>query len=419
MTKHFSAARLLREAVRGQRGWTEHWRSPERPAPAYDAVIVGGGGHGLATAYYLAKQHGISRVAVLEKGWIGGGNTGRNTTIIRSNYLMEESAALYDHAVKLWEGLSRELNYNVMFSPRGVMMLAHTVHDVQSFKRHVYANQLAGIDNEWLTPAQAQAYCPPLRLDPGMRYPVLGAALQRRGGTARHDAVAWGYARAASALGVDIVQNCEVTGIRRDPSGAVCGVDTTRGAVSTRRVGVAAAGHTSVVMAQAGVRMPLESYPLQALVSEPVKPAFPCVVMSNTIHAYISQSDKGELVIGAGTDAYTSYSQQGGLHIATHTLDAICELFPQFRRMRMLRNWGGIVDVTPDRSPIVGRTPVPGLYVNCGWGTGGFKATPGSGHVFAHTIAHDAPHPINAPFALDRFRTGRLIDEAAAAAVAH
>jgi len=417
--KHFSAARLVREAFRGQSGWTEHWRSPERPAPAYDAVIVGAGGHGLATAYYLAKQHGITRVAVLEKGWLGGGNTGRNTTIIRSNYLMAESAALYDHAVKLWEGLSRELNYNVMFSPRGVMMLAHTVHDVQVSKRHVHANQLAGIDNDWLSPEQAQEYCPPLRLDPGMRYPVLGAALQRRGGTARHDAVAWGYARAASALGVDIVQNCEVTGIRRDASGAVCGVDTTRGAVATRRVGVAAAGHTSVVMAQAGVRMPLESYPLQALVSEPVKPCFPCVVMSNTIHAYVSQSDKGELVIGAGTDAYTSYSQQGGLHIATHTLDAICELFPQFRRMRMLRNWGGIVDLTPDRSPIISKTPVPGLYVNCGWGTGGFKATPGSGHVFAHTIAHDEPHRLNASFALDRFRTGRLIDEAAAAAVAH
>ncbi len=417
--KHFSAARLVREAIRGHSGWTEHWRSPDRPAPSYDAVIVGAGGHGLATAYYLAKQHGITRVAVLEKGWLGGGNTGRNTTIIRSNYLMAESAVLYDHAVKLWEGLSRELNYNVMFSPRGVMMLAHTVHDVQVSKRHVYANQLAGIDNDWLSPEQAQDYCPPLRLDPGMRYPVLGAALQRRGGTARHDAVAWGYARAASALGVDIVQNCEVTGIRRDASGAVCGVDTTHGAVATQRVGVVAAGHTSVVMAQAGVRMPLESYPLQALVSEPVKPCFPCVVMSNTIHAYISQSDKGELVIGAGTDAYTSYSQQGGLHIATHTLDAICELFPQFRRMRMLRNWGGIVDVTPDRSPIIGKTPVPGLYVNCGWGTGGFKATPGSGHVFAHTMAHDAPHPINAPFALDRFRTGQLIDEAAAAAVAH
>ena len=417
--KHFSAIRLAREALRGQSGWTEHWRSPDRPAAAYDAVIVGAGGHGLATAYYLAKQHGISRVAVLEKGWLGGGNTGRNTTIIRSNYLMAESSALYDHAVKLWEGLSRELNYNVMFSPRGVMMLAHTVHDVQVGKRHVYANQLAGVDNDWLSAEQAQEYCPPLSLDAGMRYPVLGAALQRRGGTARHDAVAWGYARVASALGVDIVQNCEVTGIRRDASGAVCGVDTTRGAVATPRVGVVAAGHTSVVMAQAGVRMPLESYPLQALVSEPVKPCFPCVVMSNTIHAYISQSDKGELVIGAGTDAYTSYTQRGGMHITTHTLDAICELFPQFRRMRMLRNWGGIVDVTPDRSPIIAKTSVAGLYVNCGWGTGGFKATPGSAHVFAHTMARDEPHPIAAPFNIERFRDGHLIDEAAAAAVAH
>jgi len=356
---------------------------------------------------------------VLEKGWLGGGNTGRNTTIIRSNYLMEESAAFYEHAVKLWEGLSQELNYNVMYSPRGVMMLAHTVHDVQVFKRHVHANRLAGIDNEWLTPAEAQDFCPPLRLDKAMRYPVLGAALQRRGGTARHDAVAWGYARAASALGVDIIQQCEVTGIMRDASGRVCGVDTTRGPVAAKRVGVVAAGHTSVVMAMAGVRLPLESYPLQALVSEPVKPVLPCVVMSNAVHAYISQSDKGELVIGAGTDAYVSYSQAGGLHIPVHTLEAICELFPSFRRLRMLRNWGGIVDVTPDRSPIIGLTPVPGLYVNCGWGTGGFKATPGSGHVFAATIARDEPHPVAAPFALDRFRAGRMIDEAAAAAVAH
>jgi len=392
---------------------------PRDLKPSYDVVIIGGGGHGLATAYYLANEHGIRRVAVLEKGWIGGGNTGRNTTIIRSNYLMPESAALYDHAVKLWEGLAQELNYNVMFSPRGVMMLAHTVHDVQVFKRHVHANRLAGVDNEWLSPAQAQAFCPPLSVNGAMRYPVLGAALQRRGGTARHDAVAWGYARAASAWGVDIVQNCEVTGIDRDETGAVIGVQTTRGAVRTRRIGVAAAGNTSAVMAMAGQRMPLESYPLQALVSEPVKPVIPCVVMSNTIHAYLSQSDKGELVIGAGTDAYVSYTQAGGLHIATHTLDAICELFPCFRRMRMLRSWGGIVDVTPDRSPIIGATGVPGLFVNCGWGTGGFKATPGSGHVFAHTIAKGEPHPINAPFSLDRFRTGRLIDEAAAAAVAH
>jgi sarcosine oxidase subunit beta len=416
--RRFSLRTLLSEALRGHEGWQRQWRSPE-PKASYDAVIVGGGGHGLATAYYLAKEHGLTKLAVLEKGWIGGGNTGRNTTIIRSNYLQDESAAIYEHAVKLWEGLSAELNYNVMFSQRGVMMLAHNVHDVQSLKRHVYANRLAGIDNEWLSREQAKAFCPPLNISPDIRYPVIGAALQRRGGVARHDAVAWGYARGADALGVDIIENCEVLGFARDASGAVVGVDTSKGAIRTRRVGVVAAGHTSVLMARAGLRMPLESFPLQALVSEPVKPVFPCVVMSNTVHAYISQSDKGELVIGAGTDQYVSYSQRGGLHIATHTLEAICELFPQFSRLRMLRNWGGIVDVTPDRSPIIGLTPIPGLYVNCGWGTGGFKATPGSGHVFAHTIARGAPHAINAPFTLDRFRTGRLIDEAAAAAVAH
>ena len=408
-----SAKRFPRHA-----GWQPQWRSPE-PKAEYDAVIIGGGGHGLGTAYYLAAEHGLRNIAVLERGWLGGGNTGRNTTIIRSNYLFDESAALYDHAVKLWEGLSQALNYNVMFSQRGVLMLAHTVHDVQVFKRHVHANRLNGIDNEWLSPEQAREFCPPLNIAPGMRYPVLGGSLQRRGGVARHDAVAWGFARAADAMGVDILQNCEVTAIRRDSAGAVEAVETSRGTIRARKVGVAAAGHTSVVMAMAGQRLPLESYPLQALVSEPVKPVFPCVVMSNTIHAYISQSDKGELVIGAGTDAYVSYSQRGGLHVTTHTLDAICELFPMFRRMRMLRNWGGIVDVTPDRSPIIAKTPVPGLYVNCGWGTGGFKATPGSAHVFAHTIARDEPHRINAPFTIERFRDGRMIDEAAAAAVAH
>ena len=414
----FSALSLFRQGLAGQKGWTPQWRSPE-PKAAYDAVIVGGGGHGLAAAYYLAKEHGLTNIAVLEKGWIGGGNTGRNTTIIRSNYLFDESAALYDHALKLWEGLSQALNYNVMFSQRGVLMLAHTVHDVQVFQRHIHANRVNGVDNEWLTPEAAKAFCPPLNIAADIRYPVLGGALQRRGGTARHDAVAWGYARAADALGVDILQNCEVTGIERDGAGAVVAVQTSRGRIRTGKVGVSAAGHTSVVLGMAGVRLPLESYPLQALVSEPVKPVFPCVVMSNTIHAYISQSDKGELVIGAGTDAYTSYTQRGGLHINTHTLDAICELFPQFRRMRMLRNWGGIVDVTPDRSPILGKTPVPGLYVNCGWGTGGFKATPGAGHLLAWTIAKDEPHPINAPFTIERFRDGYLIDEAAAAAVAH
>jgi len=414
----FSFLNLAKQALSAHRHWPEQWRFPE-PKAEYDAIIIGAGGHGLGTAYYLAKEHGMRNIAVLEKGWLGGGNTGRNTTIIRSNYLWEESQGLYEHSVKLWENLSQELNYNVMYSPRGVMMLAHTVHDIQVFKRHVHANRLQGIDNEWLTPEEAKEFCPILNISPNMRYPILGAALQRRGGTARHDAVAWGYARAASAMGVDIIQNCEVKGIRRDAQGAVTGVETTKGFIGTKKIGVVAAGHTSVIMSMADVRMPLESYPLQALVSEPIKPIMPCVVMSNTIHAYMSQSDKGELVIGAGTDAYTSYSQTGGLHITTHTLDAICELFPNVRRLRMLRNWGGIVDVTPDRSPILSKTPVKGLYVNCGWGTGGFKATPGSANVFAHTIAKDEPHPINAAFTIDRFKTGRLIDEAAAAAVAH
>jgi sarcosine oxidase subunit beta len=415
--QRYSIFSLARNALTGHRNWQQAWRSPE-PKPAYDVVIVGAGGHGLATAYYLAKEHGITNVAVIEKGWLGGGNTGRNTTVVRSNYLYDESAGIYEHSVKLWENLSQELNYNVMFSQRGVMMIAHNTHDEQSMRRHIHADRLNGIDNEWLTPEQAKAFCPPLNIARNMRYPVTGAALQRRGGTARHDAVAWGYARGADARGVDVIQNCEVTGIRREGD-RVVGVETTRGYIAARKVGVVAAGHTSVVMAMAGIRMPIESVPLQALVSEPVKPVFPCVAMSNTVHAYISQSDKGELVIGAGTDQYVSYSQRGGLQILEHTLEAIVELFPIFSRLRMLRHWGGIVDVTPDRSPILARTPVQGLYVNCGWGTGGFKATPGSGHVFAHTIARDEPHPINAPFTLERFRTGRLIDEAAAAAVAH
>ena len=412
----YSFLSLLRHAT--GKAWDRQWRDAQ-PKASYDVVIVGAGGHGLATAYYLAKDHGIRDIAVLDKGWLGGGNTGRNTTIIRTNYLRPESAALYEHALKLWEHLSQELNYNVMYSPRGVLMLAHTRHDVQVFQRHVHANRLQGIDNEWLSPAEAKAFCPPLDIGSGVRYPIQGAALQRRGGTARHDAVAWGYARAASAMGVDIIQNCAVTGIVRDAAGAVAGVETAKGKIATKRAGVVTAGHTSVVMAMAGVRMPLESFPLQALVSEPVKPVLPCVVMSNTVHAYISQSDKGELVIGAGTDAYPSYSQAGGLHIACETLAAIGEMFPTFRRLRMLRNWGGIVDTTPDRSPIIGLTPVSGLFVNCGWGTGGFKATPGSGQIFAATIARGEPHPIAAPFGLDRFASGRLIDEAAAAAVAH
>ena len=414
----FSGFSLFRNALSGHKNWTEQWPDSQ-PKSSYDAVIVGAGGHGLGAAYYLAKQHGLTNIAVIDKGWLGGGNTGRNTTIIRSNYLYDESARLYDHAVDLWEGLSQDLNYNVMYSRRGVLMLAHNVHDVQSFKRHVHANRLNGVDNRWLTPQECKDYCPPLSVSEKARYPIMGGALQERAGTARHDAVAWGYARAASALGVDIIQNCPVTAVRRNTDGSVAGVETAKGFIQTSKVGVSAAGHTSVIMQTADVQLPIESYPLQALVSEPVKPVIPCVVMSNAVHAYISQSDKGELVIGSGTDQYTSYSQRGGLPLIEHTVAAITEIFPIFNRMRMLRKWGGIVDVTPDRSPIIAKTPVPGLYVNCGWGTGGFKATPGSAHTFAWTIAKDEPHPINAPFTMERFRTGRLIDEAAAAAVAH
>ncbi len=414
----YSGFSLVANALSDHKKWPEQWPDAS-PKPSYDVIIVGAGGHGLGAAYYLAKKYGIANVAVIEKGWLGGGNTGRNTTIIRSNYLFDESVRLYDHAVDLWDGLSQELNYNVMFSKRGVLMLAHNVHDVQSFQRHVHANRLNGVDNQWLTPEACKTFCPPLDISPGKRYPVMGGALQKRAGVARHDSVAWGYARAASKLGVDIIQNCAVTGIRRGPDGAVEGVETERGFIGAKKVGVSAAGNTSVIMNMAGLDFPLESYPLQALVSEPVKPVFPCVVMSNAVHAYISQSDKGELVLGAGTDQYVSYSQRGALHIIEHKLAAICEIFPLFKRMRMLRTWAGSVDVTPDRSCILGKTPVPGLYVNCGWGTGGFKATPGAANLLAYTIAKDEPHPINAPFTLERFTTGRLIDEAAAAAVAH
>jgi sarcosine oxidase, subunit beta len=414
----YSVWSVLRHGFSGNKGWKPAWRKAE-PKPSYDVIIVGGGGHGLATAFYLAKEHGIRNVAVVERGWLGQGNIGRNTTIVRSNYLLDENQHFYEWSLKLWEGLSQSLNYNVMFSPRGVLNLANNPSQLDQFARRGNAMRLNGIDAELLKPEEIAKLCPGLDLSAKARFPVVGGLLQKRGGTARHDAVAWGYARAADALGVDIIENCEVTGIRRGASGAVEALDTTRGLIRTPKVGVVAAGNSSVVMRMADVALPLESFPLQALVSEPVKPVFPCVVMSNAIHAYISQSDKGELVIGAGTDAYTSYTQRGALHISLHTLEAICELFPTFRRLRMLRNWGGIVDVTVDRSPIIGKTRVPGLYVNCGWGTGGFKATPGSAHVFAWTMAKDEPHPIAAPFALERFRDGALIDEATAAGVAH
>ena len=415
--KRYSIFSLAKNALTGHRDWEKVWRSPD-PRPAYDVIVLGAGGHGLATAYYLAKEHGITNVAVLEKGWLGGGNTGRNTTIIRSNYLWDESARIYDHAVKLWEGLSQELNYNVMFSQRGVMHLAHNVHDLQEVSRRSHANRLNGVDSVFLTTEQVKETEPLLNTSKNARYPILGASIQRRGGTARHDAVAWGYARGADAMGVDIIQNCEVTGVLTE-QGKVTGVETTRGKIDCKKLAVVVAGHSSVIADMAGFRLPIESFPLQALVSEPVKPCVNTVIMSNAVHGYISQSDKGELVIGAGTDQFTSYSQRGSIHVVEHTLQAILELFPSFSRMRMLRQWGGIVDVTPDRSPIIGKTPIDNMFINCGWGTGGFKATPGSGHVFAHTVATGEPHSINAPFALDRFMSGELVDEHGAAAVAH
>ena len=417
MKNKYSIFSLARNAVTYHENWCEAWRSPE-PKKKYDVIVIGGGGHGLATAYYLASQHGIRNVAVLEKNWIGGGNTGRNTTIVRSNYLWDESAHLYEKSLQLWEGLSQELNYNVMFSQRGVMNLGHTLQDMRDIERRSNANYLNGIDSEVLSPEQIRQIVPIMNTSPNARYPVLGASFQRRGGVARHDAVAWGFARAADREGVDILQNCEVTGILRE-RGVVSGVETSRGRIRATKVGVVAAGHSSVIGSMAGLRLPIESHPLQALVSEPLKPVLHTVVMSNAVHGYISQSDKGELVIGAGVDSYVGYGQRGSFSIIEGNIAAIVELFPVFSRVRMLRQWGGIVDVCPDACPIIGKTPIRGLYFNCGWGTGGFKATPGSGWVFAHTIARDEPHSLNAAFTLERFQTGALIDEHGAAGVAH
>jgi sarcosine oxidase subunit beta len=413
----YSIFSIARNALSHHRNWPQQWRSPE-PKPDYDVVIIGGGGHGLATAYYLAKEHGITNIAVLEKGWLGGGNTARNTTIVRSNYLWDESAAIYEKSLQLWEGLSQDINYNVMLSQRGVLNLAHNLGDVREGVRRVNANRLNGVDAEWLDADGVKEFCPIINVSDKARHPVLGATLQRRGGVARHDSVAWGYARAADARGVDIIQNCEVTGIRRD-GGKVTGVETSRGYIGAKKVAIVTAGHSSVVAAMADIRMPVESHPLQALVSEPIKPVIDCVVMSGAVHVYVSQSDKGELVMGAGVDSFNSYGQRGSFHVIEHQLGACLELFPIFSRVRMMRTWGGIVDVCPDASPIISKTPVEGLFVNCGWGTGGFKATPGSGWAFAHTIAKNEPHSLNAPFRLDRFITGALIDEHGAAAVAH
>ena len=413
----YSALNLIRHAFSNNKNWQLAIKDAE-PKKSYDAIIVGGGGHGLASAYYLAKNHNLKNIAVVEKGWIGGGNTARNTTIVRSNYLWTEASLLYEKSLKLWEGLSQDLNFNVMFSQRGVYNLGHTLQDMRDIERRVSANKLNGIDAEVVDAKQIKKNIPSINTSTSARYPILGASLQRRAGVARHDAVAWGYARAAAQLGVDIIQQCEVTGILKS-NNQVYGLETSKGRIESNKIGLVVAGHASVLAEKADLRLPLESHPLQAYVSEPLKPVLDTVVMSNAVHGYISQSDKGELVIGAGIDPYIGYGQKGSFCTIEHCMQAIMELFPHFSSVRMLRQWGGIVDVSPDACPIISKTPIEGLYINCGWGTGGFKATPGSGWVFAHTLANNEAHQLNAPFSLDRFSSGALIDEHGAAAVAH
>ncbi|SEN62829.1 sarcosine oxidase subunit beta family protein [Palleronia pelagia] len=411
----YSAFAIAREAFRQHKGWDRAWENPE-PRKSYDVIIVGGGGHGLATAYHLGKNHGITNVAVLEKGWLGGGNTGRNTTIIRSNYLQDPSAALYEKSRSLYETMSQDLNYNVMFSPRGVMMLAQTEHEVRGYKRTAHANALQGVTTEWINAKRVKELCPIMNID-GPRYPVLGALWQARAGTARHDAVAWGYARACSAMGMHIIQKCEVTGITSQ-DGRVTGVTTNRGDIGCKKMGIVVAGHSGALAEMAGFRLPIESVALQALVSEPIKPCMDVVVMANTVHGYMSQSDKGEMVIGGGTDGYNNYTQRGSFHHIEETVRALVETFPMISRLKMLRQWGGIVDVTGDRSPILSKTPLDGCFINCGWGTGGFKATPGSGWAMAELMAK-GHSPLTDAFGLERFREGRFIDESVAAGVAH
>ena len=411
----YSVFAVAREAFRNHQGWTRAWASPE-PKRKYDVIIIGAGGHGLATAYYLGKNHGITNVAILEKGWLGGGNTGRNTTIIRSNYLQDPSAAIYEKSRSLYEDLSQDLNYNVMFSPRGVMMLAQTEHEVRGYQRTAHANALQGVSTEYIGPERVKQLCPIMEIR-GPRYPVLGALWQPRGGTARHDAVAWGYARKCSEMGMDVIQKCEVTGVRSE-GGKVVGVTTSRGDIDCEKLGIVVAGHSGHVANMAGFRLPIESVALQALVSEPIKPCMDVVVMANTVHGYMSQSDKGEMVIGGGADGYNNYTQRGSFHHIEETVRALVETFPMISRLKMLRQWGGIVDMTGDRSPILSKTPLDNCFINCGWGTGGFKAIPGSGWGMAELIA-TGDSPLTREFGLDRFREGRFVDESVAAGVAH
>ncbi|WGR97960.1 sarcosine oxidase subunit beta family protein [Bradyrhizobium sp. ISRA443] len=409
----YSIVSLIAQALKGHTGWQPAWRDAA-PKPAYDVLIVGGGGHGLATAYYLASQYGVSNIAVIEKGYIGSGNVGRNTTIIRSNYLLPGNVPFYEFSLKLWEGLEQDLNYNAMVSQRGMLNLYHSDAQRDAFARRGNAMRLAGVDAELLELEQVRAMLPFFDYEAG-RFPIKGALLQKRGGTVRHDAVAWGYARAADSRGVDIVQNCEVTGITI-ADGCITGVETTRGPIKARKVAVAVAGNSSRLAAMAGMRLPIESHVLQAFVSEGLKPLIDCVVTFGAGHLYISQSDKGGVVFGGDIDGYNSYAQRGNLPVIEGVMEAAMGLWPGLGRVRLLRHWGGVMDMSMDGSPIIDRTPVQGLYLNAGWCYGGFKATPASGFCYAHLIAKDEPHPVAAAYRLDRFATGRLIDEKGAGA---
>lgn len=406
----YSALALLKNALTGNRDWKPAWRKPE-PKASYDVIVIGGGGHGLSTAYYLAKEHGITNVAVLEKGYLGSGNVGRNTTIVRSNYLLPESIRFYEHSMKLWENLSHDLNYNVMFSQRGILNLAHTPAQLDDYARRGNAMRHEGGDAEILYPDQIGKLYPGLDMSGSARFPVVGGLLQPRAGTARHDAVAWGYARGADRRGVDIIENCEVTGFLRDGD-QITGVTTTRGEIRAKKVAVAVAGSTGRVMKMAGIeKLPIESHVLQAFVSESLKPILPGVITWGGGHLYVSQSDKGGLIFGGDLDGYNTYAQRGNLPLVEEVMSELLAMFPAFARVRLLRSWGGVMDMSMDGSPIITTGPLPGMYLNCGWCYGGFKATPASGWCFAWTIAKDEPHDLNAPFTLDRFHRGIIIDE--------
>ncbi|MEZ5791259.1 MAG: sarcosine oxidase subunit beta family protein [Nitratireductor sp.] len=404
----YSAFSVLKNALSGHKGWKPVWREPE-PKAEYDVIIVGGGGHGLSTAYYLAKEFGLTNVAVIEKGYLGSGNIGRNTTIIRSNYMLPGNERFYELSMKLWEGLEQDFNYNAMVSQRGVINLYHSDGQRDAYARRGNAMRLEGVDAELLDRKALEKLCPYLDFDNG-RFPIQGGLLQKRGGTARHDAVAWGYARGADMRGVDIIQNCEVTGFVIE-AGVVKGVETSKGTIRAKKVGVAAAGNTTRVMDKAGLRLPIESHVLQAFVTEGLKPIIDTVITFGVGHFYISQSDKGGLVFGGDLDGYNSYAQRGNLAMVEHVCEAGMAMVPMIGRARVLRSWGGIMDMSMDGSPIIDKTPVDGLYLNCGWCYGGFKATPASGMCFAHLIARDAPHPVATELRLDRFETGRVIDE--------